>query len=284
MAMPAIRGKASVGAFDKPETLPIGQEPTMKTDITYDETSAAAQNLSAVTGSHRRTLEAIFRHPMAHNLEWDAVVGLIGKIGDAHERHSGEFVFEVGGKCHVMRKPHNKDLTSSEVLEIRHFLMQAGSSPELPSQPAADPDPVASSLMIVVDHHGAKIFQFDVTSDEASEHVIKPYDPHHFLHHLVHRDQSRERGQRAPEEPAYYETIADALAMAGKIVVVGHGTGKSNAADHLTQYLKSHHRETYQRIVREITTDLSAITIPQLLDLARKAFRARSAGERTQSA
>jgi hypothetical protein len=261
------------GVFDKPEMLSAGQEPIMKTDITYDDTSVAARNLSAVTGSHRRTLDAIFRHPMAHNLEWDDVVGLIGKIGDAHERHSSEFVFEVDGHCHVMRKPHDKDLTGSEVMEVRHFLMQTGSSPEPSAQTAANPDPAAPSLMIVVDHHGAKIFQVDIASGDASEDVIRPYDPHHFLHHLAHKDQSRERGQRAPEEPAYYERIADAVAAAGKIIVVGHGKGKSNAAHHLTQYLKSHHRETYRRIVREIPMDLSAITTAQLLDLARQALR-----------
>jgi hypothetical protein len=113
-----------------------------------------------------------------------------------------------------------------------------------------------------------------VTSDDVSRHVIRPYDPHHFLHHLVHKDQSRERGQRAPEEAAYYERIANAVALCGEIVVVGHGAGKSNAAHHLAEHLRSHHRETYQRIVREIAADLSSITNPQLLDLARQALRA----------
>ena len=40
--------------------------------------------------------------------------------------------------------------------------------------------------------------------------------------------------------------------LAGKIVVVGHGTGKSNAAHHLLEYLKSHHSETHQRVVSEM--------------------------------
>ena len=124
-----------------------------------------------------------------------------------------------------------------------------------------------------MDHHGAKIFHVDVTSDDGSEHVIKPYDPHHFLHHLTHKDQSREQGQRAPEEPAYYEAIADAVALGGKIVVVCHGVGKSDAAHHLTEYLRSHPNETYQRIVREIVADLSTITTPQLLDLALEGLR-----------
>jgi len=245
----------------------------MKTDQTDADTSTVARNLLSVTGSHRHTLEAIFHHPSAHNLEWRQVVGLIAEIGDAHERGNGEFVFEVAGTRHIMRKPHSKDLTSSEVVELRHFLAQAGFSEEHPSQPAEHPEPVAPSLLIVVDHHGTKIFRVDVTSDDAAEHIIRPYDPHHFLHHLVHKDQSRERGQRAPEEPAYYEKIADDVALGGKIIVVGHGKGKSNAAHHLTEYLLTHHRETYRRIVREITTDLSSITAPQLLDLGRQALR-----------
>jgi hypothetical protein len=125
-----------------------------------------------------------------------------------------------------------------------------------------------------VDHHGTKIFDVDVSPADASDHVIRPYDPHHFLHHLVHKDQLREQGQRAPEESAYYEDIAAAVALAGRIVVVGHGAGKSNAAHHLSEYLKSHHREIHQRVVREIDADLSSITTPQLLCLARDALHA----------
>ena len=70
----------------------------------------------------------------------------------------------------------------------------------------------------------------------------------------------------------YYEKIADALAPADKIAVVGHGAGKSNAAHHLTEFLQAHHRETYQRIVRDSVADLSSITTPQLLELARQAL------------
>jgi hypothetical protein len=182
-------------------------------------------------------------------------------------------VFELAGQRHLIRKPHTKDLTSDAVLELRHFIMGAGFSPERPSEAEARPVPAAPDLMIVVDHHGAKIFQVDVASDASSEHVIRPYDPHNFLHHLTHKDQSRERGQRAPEEPAYYEKIADAAALGGKIVVVGHGTGNSNAAHYLSDYLRSHHSETYKRVVAETVCDLSAITTPQLLEIARKALR-----------
>src|ERR1700722_10283856 len=47
---------------------------------------APSQALSAVTGSNRRTLDAIFRHPLAHNLGWNDVVALLEKIGEVEEK------------------------------------------------------------------------------------------------------------------------------------------------------------------------------------------------------
>jgi hypothetical protein len=233
---------------------------------------AASPGRAAIHGAQLRTLEALFRHPTAHNLEWMDVVSLMEKIGEVRQKANDKFGFDVAGQHYMMHKPHTKDLTSTEVVDLRHFLQRAGWSPENPSQAAARPEPDAPTLMVVVDHHGAKIYHIVPASGDASRREITPYDPHHFLHHLAHKDQLREQGQRAPEDPSYYKRIADALAAAGKIVVVGHGTGKSNASQHLTEYLRTHHRETYQRIVREIDADLSAVTPPELLALAEKAL------------
>ena len=92
----------------------------MKTDF------KEAPALAAITGARRRTLDALFRHPCAHNLEWTDVVSLIEKLGEMTEKSNNEFVLEVSGRRMLMRKPHSKDLTSDEVLEIRHFLTEAG--------------------------------------------------------------------------------------------------------------------------------------------------------------
>jgi hypothetical protein len=55
--------------------------------------------------------------------------------------------------------------------------------------------------------------------------------------------------------------------------VVGHGTGKSNAAHHLLEYLKSHHSETHRRVVSEMSAELSGVTTRQLLEMAHEALR-----------
>ncbi len=244
----------------------------MTSDENEGGQGAVSPGRTALHGAHLRTLEALFRHPTAHNLEWMDVIALFDNIGTVRRKANDKFALELAGEHYLLHKAHTKDLTSSEVVDVRHFLQRAGWSPEAPSQAAARRDLEPATLMVVVDHHGAKIYRIQPGSGNASPHEITPYDPHHFLHHLTHKDQSREEGQRASEDPGFYRRIGDALAGAGRILVVGHGKGKSNAAQHLLEYLRMHHRETYQRVVREIEADLSAITTPQLLQLAEQAF------------
>ncbi len=92
-----------------------------------------------LTGAHRRALAAIFRHPMPHNLEWRDVVNLITEIGSVHEQADGKFAFEIAGHRRLLRKPHTKDLTISEISEFRHLLASAGWSPEHPPQALTHP-------------------------------------------------------------------------------------------------------------------------------------------------
>jgi hypothetical protein len=244
----------------------------LKSDENENGQGAVSPGRGALHGAHLRTLEAILRHPTAHNLDWMDVIALFENIGAVQRKANDKFSLELAGEHYLMHKPHTKDLTSSEVADLRHFIQRTGFSAQAPSQAAPQRDLARPTLMVVVDHHGAKIYRIEAGSGEHSPHAITPYDPHHFLHHLTHKDQLREEGQRASEDPSFYKRIGDTLAAAGRILVVGHGTGKSNAARHLVEYLRTHHRETYQRVVREIEADLSAVTTPQLLELAQQAF------------
>jgi hypothetical protein len=249
----------------------------MKTNQAKIQDATPSEDRPAVTGAEHKTLEAIFRHPSAHNLEWTHVVALIKKIGEVDERANSEFAFHVGGELHLMRKPHSKDLTEAEVIGLRKFLHlagldQAGWSPDHAPQPSARAETAAPALVVVMDHHEARIYRVDGSADDPSSQEIKPYDPHHFQHHLAHKDQDREKGQRTPEDPAFYKQIAQAMASGGQIVVIGHGTGKSNAAHHLTEYVRAHDDATFQRIASEVVADLSSTTTPQLLKLAQDAL------------
>lgn len=229
----------------------------------------------------RLTLDAMFSHPLPY-LGWNRVVALFEVLGTVGPRADDRFEFRIGSEHHVVHKPGDKDLSAAEVVNLRHLIWRAGLAPD-PAMPAAHASPAprdqqaVPGLLVAMDHHGAKVFQIDATATDPARHTIKPYDPHGFLHHLTHKDEIRERGQRAAEDPAYYERIAQTI-LAGTaegdahVVVVGDGHGHSNAAHHLVEYLQAHHHETYGRTVTEVVADLSSLTDPQLLDIGRRAL------------
>jgi hypothetical protein len=224
--------------------------------------------------SCRTTLDGIYQHPLSHNLEWPDVIALFAKLGTVEHKSNNEFVFAIGGEHHLMRKAHGKNLPADDVVEFRHMLTRTGWSPETarsmtprinsPVEPGGLPD-----LLVAMEHREARIYQLDVAAADQANHTIRPYDPHHFLHHLSHKDQSGERGQRVAEDPSFYARIAEALRPAGRIVVVGHGDGHSNAAHHLAAYLQQHCQDIFQKLSPEVDADLSNLTASQMLVLGR---------------
>ena len=248
----------------------------MKLDKEQARDLTNAGHRADLHSSQRRTLEAIFRHPAASNLEWMDVVELVGHIGSIIEGGSGKFDVQVGGNHLLMHKPHTKDLTGSDVVDLRHFLQQAGWSPGAASQADHHPDPVPPTLMVVVDHHGAKIYRLDTDGRDAARQVIRPYDPHSLLHDLARKVQGAEKERHLSEDTAFYGRIADAVAAGGSITVVAHGSAQAHVAQHLAEYLRSHHGQTYQRAVSEFIADTTDITLPQLQALAEKAAASTS--------
>jgi hypothetical protein len=78
------------------------------------------------------------------------------------------------------------------------------------------------------------------------------------------------RGERVPEEDSFYEEIAKDITLANEIVLIGHATGKSNAADFLKEYLKTHHPDISRRVIATESAELSAVTEPEIEALAKR--------------
>ncbi len=234
-----------------------------------DQSKQLHREGSHLAAADRRTLDAIFHHPAAHNLSWMDALDLLTHLGSAEEKGDGKYSLTINGKHIVFHKPHNKQLDAHEISELRRYLVSAGISPQNPygTPPAA----VSNSVDVValVDHHSAKLYRVNLTSDQPAE-TVKPYDPYHFLHHLHHGDQLRERGQRAPEDLTFYDRIAEALRDADRIVLLYHGAGMSNASQFLTERLKKVHPSVYARIVRQADVNTSAMTEAEIIAYARQ--------------
>jgi hypothetical protein len=167
---------------------------------------------------------------------WNDTLELIGHLGDVEARGGDEFAFVIGTQREYFKRPRTPEFGTEEVSRLRRFLKTA----------AAEPTPAelerSCRMVVVIDHRAAHVIR-----DAAGTQ-------------LVHHNEAHYRGDRVPDEASFYEEVATALAAANEIVLIGHGTGKSNAAKVLAEYLQKHHPELSRLVKATETADLSALT------------------------
>jgi hypothetical protein len=201
---------------------------------------------------------------LPRSMRWAEAVELVEHLGQVQPQGGEEFAFRIGAERELFRRPRNADLGIDEVSRLRKFLKAA-------SGESAESQAVQSlRTVVVVDHHVARVFQDMNLRRPESEVAIKPYDPHHFHHHLIHRKEAHYEGDRVPEETSFYGEIVEALDPAKEIILIGHGVGKSSAVDVLIDYLRKHRSDIAERVKATEIADLSALTEPQIEALARK--------------
>jgi hypothetical protein len=233
-------------------------------------------------------LESLYQNllngKLPHNLSWSEAVDLVKHLGEIQPHGNDGFVFRVGGQRAFFKRPPTHDLGLEEVSRLRKLLKEAGSTSQIPASQIAGSqvqdsqvqdsqveEPAQPGRMIVViNHHAAHVYRDFGGSRPADEHKVQPYDPFHFHHHLIHRKEAHYRGERVPEEDSFYEEIAKDITPANEIVLIGHATGKSNAADFLQEYLKTRHPDISRRVVATESADLSAVTEPEIEVLAKR--------------
>jgi hypothetical protein len=208
--------------------------------------------------------QGLLKGKLPRSLKWNDAIELVEHLGKVQPHGAGEYAFEVGSHREFFKKPHSHELGVDEVSRLRHFLRgpEHESTSSIPMQPCR--------MVVVIDHQAAHIYQDINTSRPQDEVTIKPYDPFGFRRHLLHRKEAHYKGEHVPEEASYYDAIAEDLVPANEIVLIGHGTGKSNAANHLAEYLKAHHSQVFQHVLATEIADLSALTEPQIEELAKQ--------------
>jgi uncharacterized protein len=207
--------------------------------------------------------QSLLSGKLPRNLSWADVVELVKHLGTVEPHGSDDFAFSVGGQRAFFKKPHGHDLGVEEVSRLRGFLRAAGPASSGAATPA-QPD----RMVVVIDHHSARLFHEAGGSEPTEDATIKPYDPFHFHHHLIHKKEAHYKGERIPEENAFYEEIAQALVPAVEIVLIGHGKGTSSAVEVLGAYLKTHHPEISRRVMATESADLSALTEAEIEQMA----------------
>lgn len=213
--------------------------------------------------THQATLlQNLLKGPLPYNALSRDVIALIDHIGSVEEHGREKLLFSVGSARRTFLRPKGKHMTEQELSELRHFLL--ASQTDVQEEEIGE----AGASIVVIDHHKAQIFR--AANGSRPEFITKtaPYDPHGFHRHLIHRKQASYIGDRVPEDPAFYGDIAQVLKTASSVVVIGHGSGKSNAAAYLVEYLQKNFPDIADRIAGTEAADLSALTEPQIEALA----------------
>lgn len=112
--------------------------------------------------------------------------------------------------------------------------------------------------------------------DRDSQHA-KPTEPSrisapdpHREHHHVRTGQAHHMHHLDPDDPKYFDAVADAVADAERILLVGHSHGRSNMAHGFITHAQARHPHIAARVIGEVNVNLPALTEPEILEFARK--------------
>jgi hypothetical protein len=139
-----------------------------------------------LTGSHLRTYQTVFQHPVSHNLGWHDVYALFRQLGQVEEEPNGNIRITRNGQVLVLRPSRTKDVADTdELMALRHFLEK---SEIVPLKANADTE----HWLLVIDHHEARLFRSEM--HDALPQQILPHKPDEYFRHAHHsRDGLKQR-------------------------------------------------------------------------------------------
>ncbi len=215
---------------------------------------------SSLSGSHLRTYDAIFQHPMSHSLDWHVVRSLLAHLCEAVEQPNRNLRVSRNGQVLVLHPPRTKDISEAEVImSVRHFLQRSEAAP------AAETG-AQSHWLLVINHHEARIYRSEM--DGAVPLRILPHEPTDYFRHARHSEDFS-RGREKPDPNTFFEPVARELKSAGQVLVFGTGKGTSSEMEQFIGWLKVHHGELAGRIIGSETIDENHLSEGQLLARAR---------------
>lgn len=218
---------------------------------------------SNLKGSHLRTYNTIFQHPLSHNLDWREVRSLFKHLGEVTEESNGHFKITRNGQTLVLHRPNTKDVANAdEVMSLRHFLEKSETI-------SATTDSKDTHWLLLIDHHEARIFRSEMHGDLPRKILPAEYSQHT-------RDSGDvSRGKEKPDATSFFKPVAEALQAAAEILVFGTGTGASSEMNQFTAWLNQHHPELARRVVGSVVVDERHLTDDQLLAKAREFYARR---------
>jgi hypothetical protein len=124
------------------------------------------------------------------------------------------------------------------------------------------------------------VYPTDAAPGQRPEHLVAS-DPEGRFRKVRHHAGNPD-GTYEDDSPQYWHELTEALAPAGAILLLGHGSGKANASHHWVAYVEKHRKDVAAKVVADIRADIDHLDDTQVLRLAQYYFGAppvRDAGD-----
>lgn len=210
---------------------------------------------------HIHMLSELYAHPIAHNIKWQELIPGLVSIGIAYNEKNGRQHFTRNGHTVALGGAEHDTLDADEILKLRHFIStSAASQNETPN--------LAQDIIIAIDHHQALVFRSPGTAFETRK---KDHADETRSRELHKHPTSPPFSDNSPEiDNNYYNEMIDEMSKARRVVILGHGTGTSNAASQLIAKIFNKNPEIAHKIAAIQRCDLEAMSEPQIVSLGER--------------
>jgi hypothetical protein len=125
------------------------------------------------------------------------------------------------------------------------------------------------SIVVAVTHDNARLWLLNEEVMKPSV-VIERREPEHI--HVrgaqAHHGHASENG-----EMSFFAEIVEEIRDASSILLLGHGTGKANAAERFAHFLRDHEKQTAIKVASIETLNLPALTDGEIVNEAHRRWK-----------
>jgi hypothetical protein len=125
-------------------------------------------------------------------------------------------------------------------------------------------------VAVAITQNDAKLWLTGLDPDAVFKKIEAPDAKDRYMH--VREAQHHRGHDNEHSDHSYYEEIAQAVAKAPHILLLGHGKGKANSVNKFVEYLQEKHPQIASKVAGTIDINLQAMTDREILSMSRNWF------------
>jgi len=127
-----------------------------------------------------------------------------------------------------------------------------------------------TAMVVAITRDEARVWRRGLTKGSDPVRLDRPSEA--AQRHKTNQSQNHRGHDTDHKDPRFFEDVAERIADASEILLVGHGEGKSDYKDLFLNHLERRYPAVAARVVGNVDSDLNALTENQILSIARDWF------------